>query len=261
MVFSFFFFFLRLPNGVCRRREASKNIRADIERWSADLKSASLRGGQEPLSITSSFPLYHLPFLLLRRPLRRPLPLPPSLPLPLLAALSLSLRDVFKVKPFGQSASCNDVHRCLFFSFFFFFSPPPFLSPPALVCVCVRAHAHASTSRVLKCVYPSRTFGVDPTRSPLPPCVPPPAPLLHTKKKHTDSVQTSSRAVFKNPSRSPWGTEVLLCTLCVFFLCVCATNWQASQGFSCILNVSDVLWCFCHDVRGKNAKSHQHIYH
>lgn len=86
------------------------------------------------------------PFFL-PRSLHHPFTRSPQLsPSTSLAPPSLSLWDIFKVKPFGQSASCRDLHRCFSFSFLF--------SARALGCmrgVCV-------IFQVLKYVCPSRTF-------------------------------------------------------------------------------------------------------
>lgn len=68
------------------------------------------------------------PFFL-PRSLHHPFTLSPQLSPPTsLAPPSLSLWDIFKVKPFGQSASCRDLHRCFSFSF----------SACVLGCVCVK---------------------------------------------------------------------------------------------------------------------------
>lgn len=152
----------------------------------------------------------------------------PSLSHPCCLSLppSLALWDNFKVKPFGQSASCKDLHHCF-----------PFLSLLACVCNLSSVRARVSELNILSWPHTEQ----------------------HTRThSHTNSDQASSRVVFKNPLHSPWGTEAL-CTRCC---CVCvssaSTNWQASHCSSCIFNVSDVLWYFCL-ARGSSARRYMEM--
>lgn len=182
--------------------------------------SVFLWGGQEPLSFTSLFffLLSHCFYLL--RSFHHPccLSLPPS----------LALWDNFKVKPFGQSASCKDLHHCF-----------PFLSLLACVCNLSSVRARVSELNILSWPHTEQ----------------------HTRThSHTNSDQASSRVVFKNPLHSPWGTEALCTRRCCVCVCVssASTNWQASHCSSCIFNVSDVLWYFCL-ARGSSARRYMEM--
>lgn len=184
--------------------------------------SVFLWGGQEPLSFTSLFffLLSHCFYLL--RSFHHPFPLSPLLSLP----PSLALWDNFKVKPFGQSASCKDLHHCF-----------PFLSLLACVCNLSSVRARVSELNILSWPHTEQ----------------------HTRThSHTNSDQASSRVVFKNPLHSPWGTEALCTRRCCVCVSSASTNWQASHCSSCIFNVSDVLWYFCL-ARGSSARRYMEM--
>lgn len=121
----------------------------------------------------------------------------PSLSHPCCLSLppSLALWDNFKVKPFGQSASCKDLHHCF-----------PFLSLLACVCNLSSVRARVSELNILSWPHTEQ----------------------HTRThSHTNSDQASSRVVFKNPLHSPWGTEALCTRRCC--VCVCRVHPQTGK--------------------------------
>lgn len=185
--------------------------------------SVFLWGGQEPLSFTSLFffLLSHCFYLL--RSFHHPccLSLPPS----------LALWDNFKVKPFGQSASCKDLHHCF-----------PFLSLLACVCNLSSVRARVSELNILSWPHTEQ----------------------HTRThSHTNSDQASSRVVFKNPLHSPWGTEALCtrrCCVCVECIHKLASLPLFQLYLQCFRRAVVFLPCtgiFCEEVYG-NATSQQH---
>lgn len=185
--------------------------------------SVFLWGGQEPLSFTSLFFFfYHTVFTFFVPSTTPSLSHPCCLSLP----PSLALWDNFKVKPFGQSASCKDLHHCF-----------PFLSLLACVCNLSSVRARVSELNILSWPHTEQ----------------------HTRThSHTNSDQASSRVVFKNPLHSPWGTEALCTRRCCVCVSSASTNWQASHCSSCIFNVSDVLWYFCL-ARGSSARRYMEM--
>lgn len=184
--------------------------------------SVFLWGGQEPLSFTSLFFLLSHCFYLLRS-FHHPccLSLPPS----------LALWDNFKVKPFGQSASCKDLHHCF-----------PFLSLLACVCNLSSVRARVSELNILSWPHTEQ----------------------HTRThSHTNSDQASSRVVFKNPLHSPWGTEALctrrccVCVECIHKLASLPLFQLYLQCFRCAVVFLPCTGIFCEEVYG-NATSQQH---
>lgn len=179
--------------------------------------SVFLWGGQEPLSFTSLFFFFYHTVFTFFVPSTTPA-VSPSLP------PSLALWDNFKVKPFGQSASCKDLHHCF-----------PFLS--LLACVC---------NQVFERVCPSWTFWVDPTQS--------------NTHAHTPTL-TAIKLQAEWFSRTPY-TRLGGRKRCALVVVVCvssaSTNWQASHCSSCIFNVSDVLWYFCL-ARGSSARRYMEM--
>lgn len=191
--------------------------------------SVFLWGGQEPLSFTSLFfssITLFLPSSFLPPPLPSLTPaVSPSLP------PSLALWDNFKVKPFGQSASCKDLHHCF-----------PFLS--LLACVCNLSSVRARVSELNIVSWPHTE--------------------QHTRThSHTNSDQASSRVVFKNPLHSPWGTEALCtrrCCVCVECIHKLASLPLFQLYLQCFRRAVVFLPCtgiFCEEVYG-NATSQQH---
>lgn len=169
------------------------------------------------------FSITHCFYLL--RSLHHPFPLSPLLSLP----PSLALWDIFKVKPFGQSASCKDLHRCF-----------PFLS--LLACVCNLSSVRARVSKLNILSWPH---------------------IEQHTHSHTNSDQASSRVVFKNPLHSPWGTEALCthrCCVCVECIHKLASLPLFQLYLQCFRRAVVFLPCtgiFCEEVYG-NATSQQH---
>lgn len=145
---------------------------------------------------------------------------------------SLALWDNFKVKPFGQSASCKDLHHCF-----------PFLSLLACVCNLSSVRARVSELNILSWPHTEQ----------------------HTRThSHTNSDQASSRVVFKNPLHSPWGTEALCtrrrCCVCVECIHKLASLPLFQLYLQCFRRAVVFLPCtgiFCEEVYG-NATSQQH---
>lgn len=169
--------------------------------------------------------LSHCFYLL--RSFHHPFPLSPLLSLP----PSLALWDNFKVKPFGQSASCKDLHHCF-----------PFLSLLACVCNLSSVRARVSELNILSWPHTEQ----------------------HTRThSHTNSDQASSRVVFKNPLHSPWGTEALCtrrCCVCVECIHKLASLPLFQLYLQCFRRAVVFLPCtgiFCEEVYG-NATSQQH---
>lgn len=180
--------------------------------------SVFLWGGQEPLSFTSLFfssITLFLPSSFLPPPLPSLTPaVSPSLP------PSLALWDNFKVKPFGQSASCKDLHHCF-----------PFLS--LLACVCNLSSVRARVSELT------------------------PHRATHAHTPTLTAIKLQAEWFSRTPYTRLGGRK--RCAL-VVVVCVssASTNWQASHCSSCIFNVSDVLWYFCL-ARGSSARRYMEM--
>lgn len=185
--------------------------------------SVFLWGGQEPLSFTSLFFFfYHTVFTFFVPSTTPSLSHPCCLSLP----PSLALWDNFKVKPFGQSASCKDLHHCF-----------PFLS--LLACVCNLSSVRARVSELNIVSWPHTE--------------------QHTRA-HTPTL-TAIKLQAEWFSRTPY-TRLGGRKRCALVVVVCvssaSTNWQASHCSSCIFNVSDVLWYFCL-ARGSSARRYMEM--
>lgn len=210
----------------CRSEEVKDDSKLERRRWTEDRLLSFSGEGRNPWALLPFFFLLSHCFYLLRS-FHHPFPLSPLLSLP----PSLALWDNFKVKPFGQSASCKDLHHCF-----------PFLSLLACVCNLSSVRARVSELNILSWPHTEQ----------------------HTRThSHTNSDQASSRVVFKNPLHSPWGTEALCtrrCCVCVECIHKLASLPLFQLYLQCFRRAVVFLPCtgiFCEEVYG-NATSQQH---
>lgn len=199
----------------CRSEEVKDDSKLERRRWTEDRLLSFSGEGRNPWALLPFFFLLSHCFYLLRS-FHHPFPLSPLLSLP----PSLALWDNFKVKPFGQSASCKDLHHCF-----------PFLS--LLACVCNLSSVRARVSELT------------------------PHRATHAHTPTLTAIKLQAEWFSRTPYTRLGGRK--RCAL-VVVVCVssASTNWQASHCSSCIFNVSDVLWYFCL-ARGSSARRYMEM--